>query len=236
MTAQELFRAGKASEAIQKLVGEVRDYPADSARRTFLFELLCFNGEYDRAAKHLDVLARDSNGAELGALLYKSALAAEKSRLELFRSQSFPAAADSAPRSGSVNEKHFESLSDADPRIGPRLEVYAAGQYLWIPFEHITYIEMPPPRQLRDLLWAPALVRTGPAFRDKELGEVLVPVLCPFSFEHPDEAVKLGRATEWQPRDGVDVPLGQKMLLADDEEIPFLEIRSIAFDEVGEVQ
>jgi type VI secretion system protein ImpE len=236
MTAQELFRAGKASEAIQKLVGEVRDHPTDSVRRTFLFELLCFNGEYDRAAKHLDVLARDSNGAELGALLYKSALAAEKSRMELFRSQNYPKAADSAPRSGSVNEKHFESLSDADPRIGPRLEVYAAGQYLWIPFEHITYIEMPPPRQLRDLLWAPALVRTGPAFRDKELGEVLVPVISPFSFEHPDEAVKLGRATQWQPRDGVEVPLGQKMLLADDEEIPFLEIRSIAFDEVGEVQ
>ena len=137
---------------------------------------------------------------------------------------------------GSVNEKHFQSLSDADPRIGPRLEVYAAGQYLWIPFEHITYIEIPAPRQLRDLLWAPALVRTGPAFRDKELGEVLIPVISPMSFEHPDDAVKLGRATEWQSADGVDVPLGQKMLLADDEEIPFLEIRTITFDEIGEVQ
>jgi type VI secretion system protein ImpE len=236
MTAQELFRAGKASEAIQKLVGEVRDNPADSARRTFLFELLCFKGEHDRAAKHLDVLARDSNSAELGALLYKSALAAEKSRLELFRSRSYPASAAPAPRAGSVNEKHFQSLSDADPRIGPRLEVYAAGQYLWIPFEHITYIEIPAPRQLRDLLWAPALVRTGPAFRDKELGEVLIPVISPMSFEHPDDAVKLGRATEWQSADGVDVPLGQKMLLADDEEIPFLEIRTITFDEIGEVQ
>jgi type VI secretion system protein ImpE len=65
---------------------------------------------------------------------------------------------------------------------------------------------------------------------------VLIPVISPMSFEHPDDAVKLGRATEWQSADGVDVPLGQKMLLADDEEIPFLEIRTITFDEIGEVQ
>ena len=235
MTAQDLFRAGRVSEAIQQLTSEVRDNPTDSARRTFLFELLCFKGEYDRAAKQLNVLARDSNSAELGALLYKSALAAEKSRLELFRSQSYPAAAEPVPRGGSVNGSHFESLSDADPRIGPRLEVYAAGQYLWIPFEHITHIEMPPPRQLRDLLWAPALVRTGPAFRDKELGEVLIPVISPMSFEHPDDAVKLGRATEWHSANGIEVPVGQKMLLAGDEEIPFLEIRTIDFDGAGEV-
>lgn len=235
MTAQELFRAGKASEAVQKLTGEVRDNPTDTVRRTFLFELLCFIGEYDRAAKHLDVLARSSNSTELGALLYKSALAAEKSRLELFRSHAYPAAAAPASPGGSINGKRFAALADADPRIGSRFEVFAAGQYLWIPFEHITYIEMEAPQRLRDLLWAPALVRTGPSFRDKELGEVLVPVLSPLSFEHPDDAVKLGRVTEWQPGDGLEVPVGQKLLLADEEEIPLLEIRTIEFDGTGEV-
>jgi type VI secretion system protein ImpE len=234
MTAQELFRAGKLGEAIQKLVGEIRDNPTDSGRRTFLFELLCFNGEYDRAAKHLDVLARGSNSAELGALFYKSALIAEKSRQELFRTHSYPPPALPVSHPGTVNGKPFQSLVDADPRIGARLEVYAAGQYLWIPLEHITYIETEAPRQLRDLLWMPALVKTGPAFRDKELGEVLLPVLAPLSHEDTDDAVKLGRITTWQVRNGTETPAGQKLLLADDEEIPILEVRTIQFSRNGE--
>jgi type VI secretion system protein ImpE len=49
MSVQELFRAGKLQEAIQALGSEVRDRPGDNQRRTFLFELLCFAGEFSRA-------------------------------------------------------------------------------------------------------------------------------------------------------------------------------------------
>jgi type VI secretion system protein ImpE len=61
---------------------------------------------------------------------------------------------------------------------------------------------------------------------------VLLPVLAPFSWQHPDEAVRLGRATVWEQRDGSDeeLPFGQKMWLVDDEEIPFLELRSLEFN------
>ena len=59
MNAQELFQAGKLNEAVQALGAELRDNPTDVRRRTFLFELLCFAGEYDRAEKQLDVLATD---------------------------------------------------------------------------------------------------------------------------------------------------------------------------------
>jgi 5-methylthioadenosine/S-adenosylhomocysteine deaminase len=68
--------------------------------------------------------------------------------------------------------------------------MFAAGQYLWVRFDHIQSIEMEAPKRLRDLLWIPALVRTGPAFRGKELGEVLLPVLAPLSFRENDDAVK----------------------------------------------
>ena len=49
MTATELFQQGKLRQAIEALGGEVRNAPLDAKRRTFLFELLCFSGEYDRA-------------------------------------------------------------------------------------------------------------------------------------------------------------------------------------------
>ena len=232
MNSKELFQAGKLAEAIQALGTELRSNPGDNQRRTFLFELLCFAGEYDRAEKHLDVLAQANKDAELGALLYRAALHAERTRDELFRKNEYPRAALAgtapAPVAGTLNGQPFQSLEDGDPRIGARLEVYAAGQYMWIPFEHIRSVEIQAPRRLRDLLWAPALVRTGPAFKDKELGEVLVPVLAPFSYRHADDAVRLGRMTEWQEtEDGDVVPAGQKMLLVDGEDFSILELRRL---------
>lgn len=230
MSAQELFKAGKLNEAIEALGVEVRDNPTDARRRTFLFELLCFKGDYDRAEKHLNILADATPDSRVGAILYFSALHAERLRQDLFEKKDYPVTpATGNPRGGTINGKPFETLEDADPRVGPRLEIFAAGAYLWIPFEHIESIEMEAPRRLRDLLWAPALVRTGPAFKEKELGEVLLPVLAPFSWKHPDDNVKLGRATEWAEVDGVSVPSGQRMFSVDDEDFPLLDIRKIEF-------
>jgi type VI secretion system protein ImpE len=230
MSVQELFKAGKLNEAIEALGVEVRNHPTDVRRRTFLFELLCFKGDYDRAEKHLNLLADASPDARVGAILYFSALHGERLRQDLFEKKDYPVlttAEDS--RGGTLNGEPFETLEDADPRVGPRLELFAAGAYLWIPFEHIESIEIEPPKRLRDLLWAPALVRTGPKFKDKELGEVLLPVLAPFSWRHPDDNVKLGRATEWAELDGLSVPSGQRMISIDDEDVPLLEIRKIEF-------
>ena len=73
-------------------------------------------------------------------------------------------------------------------------------------------------------------MRTGPEFRDKELGEVLVPALCPLSYKNADESVRLGRATVWEETEEGDVvPLGQKMLIVDGEEYPLLEVRKLEF-------
>ena len=229
MNATELYRAGRLAEAIQAVGAELRDNPADDKRRTFLFELLSFAGEYDRAAKQLDILAREGPQTEMGTLVYRAAIQAERQREELFRSKSFPAPAAEAgaPVAGTLNGKPFESIEDADPRIGARLEVFAAGNYVWVPFAHIASIQMSPPKKLRDLIWAPADVRLGPGMKGQDLGHVLVPVLSPFSWQHADEAVRLGRQTVWTEEDGEAVPWGQKTLLVDGEECPLLEVREI---------
>src|ERR1035438_3776342 len=232
MTAGQLFQAGKLDQAVQALGAELRDNPGDVQRRTFLFELLCFAGAYDRAEKHLDVLAQGGKDAQLGALLYAGALHAERTRTDLFQKKESPKAAEelAAPLSGTLNGEPFESFEDADPRIGAKLEVYAAGQYMWLPLEHIASIEMEAPKRLRDLLWSPALVRTGPAFKGRELGEVLLPVLTPLAFLSADDAVRLGRMTVWQEtEDGELAPAGQKLFLVDDEEFAFLELRQLEF-------
>jgi type VI secretion system protein ImpE len=232
MTARELFQHGQLREAIQALGIEVRDNPTDAKRRIFLFELLAFAGEYDRAEKHLNVLASENNEAEMGAVLYFSAIHAERLRQEMFQKRDYPQTIvpETAPRKGTLNGQPFESIEDSDPRLGHRLEVFAAGAYLWIPLAHVESLEVEAPKRLRDTLWMPAILRTGPAFDGQELGQVLVPAISPLSCKHANGNLQLGRATEWEEtEDGQTVPVGQKTLDVDGEDFPFLEIRKLEF-------
>src|SRR5215471_178365 len=231
MTVQQLLQAGHLDEAVSALSTEVRDNPEDTKRRTFLFELLCFSGDFSRAEKHLDVLSQGNRQTEMGALLYHAALHAERTRHDLFAKQQYPmpkGPGGLGTLSVKINGKIFHSLADGDPRIGSNLEVFAAGSYMWIPFELLTSIEIAPPKRLRDLLWLPAKVRTSDRYEERELGEVLLPVLTPFASQHSDPTVRLGRATVWkEAADGRILPVGQKILLADDEEWPILELRDV---------
>lgn len=238
MNARALFEAGQLDEAIESLGAELRKDPTDVRRRTFLFELLCFAGQFDRAEKHLEVIARGSREAELGAWLYRSALHAERTRQERFPAGASPREGDTPSAvGGTLNGQPFSSITDADPRVGARLEVFAAGQYVWIPFEHVASVQMPAPKQLRDLLWAPAVVQVGPGFEGVEFGEVLLPVLSPLSWQDPGAAVRLGRTTEVRElEDGTEVLVGQKVLLVDDEPIPLLEVRTLKIGSPAEPQ
>src|SRR5579862_1228031 len=115
MTAKQFFDAGQVRNAEAALSARLRDYPTDIASRTFLFELLCFSGQYDRAEKQLGVLSQGGKQAEMGAILYYSALHAEKTRHELFRKEEFPDSPAAASPPGKLNGKPFTSIRDADP-------------------------------------------------------------------------------------------------------------------------
>lgn len=230
MNARTLYQAGKLDEAIEALGAELRSDPTNLRSRTFLFELLCFAGAYDRAEKQLDVVAGAGRDSEMGAWLYRSALHAERLRQEMFETGTLPDSGASPPRpvAGELNGVPFESLEDVDPRVGARLEIFAAGQYTWLPLEHLAGLRMEPPAQLRDLIWARAQVLPAPEFREMELGEVLIPVLSPLSWREEDPAIRLGRATDWVDGPGdVPVPVGQKLLLVDGEAVPILEVREL---------
>jgi type VI secretion system protein ImpE len=235
MTVQELLNAGKLQEAIQSLGTEVRDRPDDSRRRTFLFELLCFSGDYGRAEKHLSLLSDSNPDAAMGALMYRSALSAERKRQAFFDERKYLESSEPAKwRSGTLNGEKFRSIEDIDPRIGPRLEVFIAGEYVWLPFAHIGSLTMGPPRYLRDLLWASATITAGPTMEGKEFGEVLMPILYPFTATHTRDTVKLGRETDWilAKEDPIEIPYGQKLFVLDEERsLAILEIRSLQFDD-----
>jgi type VI secretion system protein ImpE len=234
MNPQDLFKAGKLSEAISSLSEQLRRNPEDSKSRTFLFELLCFSGDYDRAGRQLDVLAGAGPQSEMGALSYRALLSATKTRQDIYSERNRPASAIEPPGEdvvkGSLNGRPFRSLVDADPRLGPNLEVFAAGSYILIPFSLLSSVEISPPRRLRDLLWIPAVIRTTPAFQNRELGETLLPALTPFAAKHSSDTVRLGRETVWEEDEsGQLCPVGQKILLVDGEEMPILDVRTLEF-------
>jgi type VI secretion system protein ImpE len=231
MTPLALYREGRLREAIKALGEELKSNPLDAKRRTFLFELLLFAGEFDRAEKQLDLLAGANAEAAAGTLLYRSALHAERTRQSMFANGETPDQREEAIHGGVWNDTPFSEFGDADPRIGPNLEVFIAGSYTWIPIHYLRKLEIQPPANLRDLVWAQARVETSSDFRLQDLGEVLLPVLCPQSFRHADESVQLGRETAWEPDDAHgQIPYGVKMMDVDGTDVPLLEIRSVAWN------
>jgi type VI secretion system protein ImpE len=238
MDAQGLLREGRLDETVEALSDVLRQNPQDARSRTFLFEVLCFRGDYQRAAKHLAMLGDGGKDAAAGALLYGASLRAEEIRAEMFVKNEFPEQLTPEESSfhGVLNGKPFSTLTDSDERIGPRLEVFAGGNYLWIPLRHIASLEIQPPTRLRDLLWASAMLRMGSAFALPDLGQVLLPALAPLTFRHPDPQVRLGRRTEWSLDDrDREIAAGQKVLIVDGEEIPFLEIRTLEIAQTAAV-
>ncbi|MGD2120802.1 MAG: type VI secretion system accessory protein TagJ [Gemmatimonadota bacterium] len=231
MEANRLYKEGKLGDAIALLQDELRSDPHDVPRRTFLFELLCFQGQFDRAWKQLEVIETADPSSYLGTAWFKQVLKAEETRQEMFTKSDLPDRLDEeAPVSGTLNGEPFSDLRDADPRIGPRLEVIAGGRYLWVPFSELSTVEVSPPKLLRDLYWASGeLSSFGPDAGEPT--EVLLPAMTALAWQNPDEMVRLGRVTEWAGLDsGEEAPVGQKLLLVDDEDFPLLEVREITFD------
>ncbi|MEZ5428865.1 MAG: type VI secretion system accessory protein TagJ [Pyrinomonadaceae bacterium] len=82
--AKALLDAGDLNGAIEIALHTVKSSPTDITARTFLFELSCFAGNWERAGKQLDVIGQQSVDAMVGAQIYKQNLKAEQDRLLYF--------------------------------------------------------------------------------------------------------------------------------------------------------
>ena len=91
-TPLELFKAGQLTQAVLELTQQVKAKPSDTSLRVFLFELLCFEGQWDRAAKQLDVIAGQGGTmiAEMAVQVYRDLLNAERLRHQVYRDDALP--------------------------------------------------------------------------------------------------------------------------------------------------
>jgi type VI secretion system protein ImpE len=90
MSAKELFDAGNLQGAIDELTQDVKANPRDVRSRIFLFELLCFAADFQRAQRQLDAVAQTSGDVkvELGTQVYRNVVKAEMARRAFFRGDS----------------------------------------------------------------------------------------------------------------------------------------------------
>lgn len=121
----------------------------------------------------------------------------------------------------------FEWIADADSRLGPMLEAIVLGRYMWVPIHRIRRLDIEPPADLRDLVWAPA------HFEWANGGEAvgLIPTRYPGTETHDDDALRLARRTEWtEAAPGTFHGVGQRILTTDAGEYALLEIARIQFE------
>lgn len=129
--------------------------------------------------------------------------------------------------SGDIDGTPFEWLADADPRMGPCLEIVVNGGYSWVPFSRIRELKFDPPSDLRDKVWMPVQVTWTNGGR--AIG--FIPTRYPGSEKSEDHEVVMARKTEWmEAAPNLYVGCGQRMLATDAAEYPLLDVRLITFN------
>jgi type VI secretion system protein ImpE len=225
--AKELLAQGNLTGAIDSIIQFVKARPTDVPARIFLFELLCFAGDYDRAEKHLDVIGHQKEEMLIGTTVYRQLLAAEKARRKVFCGDSLPGffqdppdyaplylesiklARDGAPEKARILlEKALELVPQAAGKAdGQAFDGFEDSDIFIGPFLEVmaseNYSWLPFEEIKRVELGKPehlrdlVWARAKIELRGGNLGEVFVPVLYPCSSDDKDDSVKLGRITKW---------------------------------------
>lgn len=140
------------------------------------------------------------------------------------RAQAFD---EAPPTSGSLDGEAFEWIADADSRLGPVLEVIINGRYGWLPFNNLAKITLEAPEDLRDLIWAPALI----TFANGGESVALLPARYAGTVAQADGPLLLSRRTDWLAlAEGQYRGLGQRVLSTSASEKGLLEVREILLD------
>lgn len=252
MNASDAFKAGQLGPAIDAQLAEVKSHPADPNRRLFLFELLLFSGDLDRAHRQGELITYSEVAMDASVAAYLTMLRAERQRRQVLRENLMPPTIGDMPESLLSRVAALRLISDGrgdqaaallDDHPAPAVRGTINGQafaslvdgddVLAPVLEVITaqgYFWVPMTRVRKLTTQPPKFPRDMfwlPATLDMDTtqGPVFLPALYAFSHESGDDAVKLGHTTEWAgtPTRG----LGQKTLLAGNDAVGLLEVREL---------
>ncbi|MCK6556294.1 SciE type virulence protein [Candidatus Binatia bacterium] len=227
MDAGTLFQQGNLGGAVDAATRDVKARPTELRHRTFLFELLCFAGDFERAARQLDVVGHQDASTEPAVQVYRNILHAERLRRRLYTESLRPEFLLDPPPFTALHLEAIGQLRSGDPtaaratlecseetRTGLRGRIGDAAfdgfrdcDDLVAPFLELIVV--------RDYVWVPfeqiRVLDIAAPERPRDLLWIparlelvtgaqyrgYVPVLYEGSHAHADDQVKLGRRTEW---------------------------------------
>jgi type VI secretion system protein ImpE len=114
MNAKDLIKAGQLSDARHELIEAVKSSPTDLSSRTLLFQVFAFCGEWEKARRHLEIIAAQDSTRETGVQMYLNLVRAETERLEVCRYRQRPSFLPGVPVYGELYESLRQKLADKE--------------------------------------------------------------------------------------------------------------------------
>jgi type VI secretion system protein ImpE len=253
MSPIELFHEARLTDAIAAQTAVVDRRQDDISERLLLCDLLAFTGDRDAVRRQLEFIADPPPELQAYITEWRELLAADESRhagtpptligkksehvrrrLEAIQKlhdgdedgaiDLIDAADESAPWvEGFLDGRPFEGWRDSDDLIGPILEAFAGGKFLWIPIEQIRKLRLDEPQSIRDHLYRPATL----LLVDGSELEALIPTLYVGTADHPEEGIRAGAGIDWVERNGLVRGVGSRTFLFGEEELSLSEFRQV---------
>ena len=257
MTAHEALQSGDVRQALDLLKVEVRRAPRDARLRTFLFQLFCITGEWDRALNQLAVAGELDPAADAMVKTYQILIRCEVLRAKVFNGKRSPTVlgdpgpwlpllieatrllgTGEAARAATLRDAAFEAAPGQAAKInGVNVEWVAdADPRLGPTVEAIVegkYVWIPFDRIAMITVEPPADLRDQVwmpvrfTWANEGTAVGFIPTRYPRTTESTDPALLLARRTEWTEHDDWSLPTGQRMFITDGDEMAVMDLRRL---------
>ena len=234
MELKELIKSGPLAQARAELVAAVKASPADQGNRILLFQVLACMGEWDKARRHLEIIASRDSNSQAGVQPWLNLIQAETERLEVIHGKQAPSFLPEPPNYQKIYEDACQKLNKGEFQAAKADFLEIAGRRPGVSgtwnnkqftgfqgtdtrlfcfleaFVHERYILLPF-EFIRELTLAPPksfldLLWASATITTWE-GLTLncfLPVIYPETFLLPDDRLKRGEMTDW-------IDLGEKI-------------------------
>ena len=227
MNIKDLIKEGKLAEARSSLVAAVKTHPGDTASRTLLFQVLLFSGEWDKAQRHLEMLAAGDVQMAAGIALYENLLKCEQERVEVALGKTMPSFLPATPtyfedyhkacqqlqsNLDGKGQEAFEAMAAQIPQVTGTVNGAAFSgmrntddvlAFALEVFAHDRYVWVPF-ETIREIIVTPPQTFLDLMWISASITtwsglsiNGYLLVLYPNSWKHDNEQVRMGRMTDW---------------------------------------
>jgi type VI secretion system protein ImpE len=240
--AKQQLDNGNLKGAMDAALNSVKANPTDQAARTFLFELSCFSGDWERAERQLEVVGHQDVNAMIGAMIYRQNFKAERDRANLFANGLKPEFLQAPPayidnllqannrlREGNTAEARqmLDDVEETRPAFPCRVNGEEFGDFrdyndsTMCVFEAILkdqYVWLPLEQVQKIEFFKPKTLRdlywiqAQVELSNGTNGEMFIPALYSDSWKSDDDQIRLGRMTDWRDA-GEELFIGEGLKL-----------------------